>query len=87
MKNDSKISIVIPCRNEVRHIESCLQSVFAFEEPEGDFEVIVSDGMSEDGTREILERLAKSDSRIRMVDNPQKNTPCALNAGIRAAKI
>jgi glycosyltransferase involved in cell wall biosynthesis len=81
-----RVSLVIPCRNEARHIETCLRSVLAFEPPEGGFEVLVADGMSDDGTRPILERMAAEDARIRVVDNPQRVTPCALNAGIRAAR-
>ena len=42
--------------------------------------------MSDDGTREILERLACEDSRLRVVDNPSRFTPFAMNAGIREAK-
>jgi len=51
------VSIIIPCRNERHHIKACLSSVLAQEEPQGGFEVIVADGMSDDGTREILARL------------------------------
>jgi len=51
------VSVIIPCRNERHHIEACLSSVLAQEEPQGGFEVIVADGMSDDGTREILARL------------------------------
>lgn len=42
----------------------------AQQEPKGGFEVIVVDGISEDGTRQILERLVSADSRLRVVDNP-----------------
>ena len=42
--------------------------------------------MSDDGTREVLSRLESSDSRLRIVDNPRRITPCAMNEGIRAAK-
>lgn len=86
MADHPAVTIVIPCRNEARHIETCLRSVLAFEEPPGGLEVIVADGMSEDGTREIIQRLAAEDDRLRLIDNPQRNTPCALNAGIRAAR-
>lgn len=80
------ISIVIPCRNEKNHIETCLRSILAQEQPQGDVEVIVADGMSTDGTREILQRLAVEDSRLRIVDNPRQITPCGMNVGIKEAR-
>jgi succinoglycan biosynthesis protein ExoA len=54
-----RVSIVIPCRNERGHIRACLASTLNQMEPAGGFEVIVADGMSDDGTREILSRLAE----------------------------
>jgi glycosyltransferase involved in cell wall biosynthesis len=80
------ISAIIPCRNEKAHIESCVRSLLAQIPTEGGFEIIVSDGMSEDGTRAILKRFAEQDTRLRIVDNPGKITPCGMNEGIRAAR-
>ena len=57
--NNPRVSIIIPCRNEREHIASCLASTLSQQEPDGGFEVIVADGMSDDGTREILEKLAR----------------------------
>ena len=45
------VSIVVPCRNEADQIEIALQSILAQESPPGGFEVIVADGMSDDGSR------------------------------------
>ena len=80
------VSVVVPCRNEKDHIESALKSILAQEPPPGDFEVIVADGMSTDGTREILERIACDDLRLKIIDNPEVKTPCGMNAGIRHAE-
>jgi succinoglycan biosynthesis protein ExoA len=56
IENDGPaISVVIPCRNEAAHIKACVTSVLLQEAPPGGFEVIVADGESNDGTREILE--------------------------------
>jgi glycosyltransferase involved in cell wall biosynthesis len=49
-------------------------------------EVIVSDGMSDDGTREILAELSRKDPRIRVIDNPRRLAPAGLNAAILAAR-
>jgi glycosyltransferase involved in cell wall biosynthesis len=80
------VSVVVPCRNERAHIESCLRSILAQEPPPGGFEVIVADGRSDDGTREILDRLSREDSRLRVVDNLRQITPCGLNVGIQMAR-
>jgi len=80
------VSIVIPCRNERNHIESCIRSILAQQPPPGGFEVIVADGMSDDGTRDVLVRLSKEDSRLRIVDNAGQIVSTGLNAAIREAK-
>ncbi|HEV8725282.1 MAG TPA: glycosyltransferase family 2 protein [Candidatus Binatia bacterium] len=74
------------CRNERAHIEACVRSVLAQHSPAGGFELIIADGMSDDGTRNILKRLAKEDPRLRVVDNPGRIVSCGLNAAIRAAR-
>ncbi len=84
-KRTTSATVVVPCRNEVGHIETCLRSVLAFEEPPGGFEVIVADGMSDDGTREVVSRVSAEDSRVRLIDNPQQTTSAGLNAAIREA--
>jgi succinoglycan biosynthesis protein ExoA len=80
------ISVVIPCRNERDHIEIVMRSILDQQPPDGGFEVIVADGMSDDGTREILGALAKVDQRLRVVDNPARTTSCGMNAGIQQAR-
>ena len=76
------VSVVIPCRNERDHIEDCLHSVLAQEPVPGDFEVIVADGMSDDGTRELLSKLSTTDKRLKIIDNPGCITACGMNACI-----
>jgi succinoglycan biosynthesis protein ExoA len=85
-ENRPAVSIVIPCRNERDHIEAALQSIFAQEPPPGGFEVIVADGVSDDGTRSILSKLSKENPRLRIVDNPSRIVSTGLNAAIREAK-
>jgi GT2 family glycosyltransferase len=79
------LSIIIPCRNEARFIGNCLESVLHNGFPLGEMEILVVDGMSEDGTRGIIEDYAARYSLIRLIDNPKKVTPYAINIGIRAA--
>jgi succinoglycan biosynthesis protein ExoA len=80
------LSVVMPCRNESQHIAACVRSILGQERPPGGIEVIVVDGVSDDGTREILETLAKEYPELRVVDNPRRITPCAMNEGIREAR-
>src|ERR1044071_2387829 len=80
------VSVVVPCRNETDHIEEAIESILAQEAPDGDFEVIVADGMSEDGTREVLDSLAKKHPRLHIIDNPARIVSTGLNAAIRLAR-
>lgn len=81
-----RISAVIPCRNEQGYIDRCLESLLAGQQPEGGMEVLVCDGMSDDGTRETVNAMSAADPRIRLVDNPGRTVPHAMNAGIEAAR-
>lgn len=80
------ISVVIPMRNERQSIETCLNALFANELPRNQFEIIVVDGKSDDGSRELAQALLASSGMGRVVPNPKKITPSALNIGIEAAR-
>lgn len=80
------VSVVMPCRNERDHIERSVRNALAFDTPPGGFEVIVVDGMSTDGTRDILRDLSDRNANLRVLDNPHQTTSHALNIGIRAAR-
>lgn len=59
------LSIIVPARNEEHQIEQCVRSLLAQRYP--DFEVIAVDDCSTDRTPKILESIARSDSRLRVV--------------------
>ena len=80
------VTAVIPCRNEARYIGPCLESLVRCDYPKDRLEVLVCDGLSEDGTRDTVAGYAARHSFIRLVDNPRRITPCAMNAGIREAR-
>jgi succinoglycan biosynthesis protein ExoA len=85
--NEPLVSIIMPCRNEAAYIEACLRSVLAQEDPPGGgIEVLVADGLSTDGTRELIRAVAEVDPRVRMIDNPGRIVPTGLNAAIRLAR-
>lgn len=77
------VSIIVLCRNEEKYISSCLDSIIANNYPKDKLEVLVVDGMSEDGTRKIVEKYEKENSFIRMVNNFKKHIPFASNEGIK----
>ncbi|MDX2088500.1 MAG: glycosyltransferase family 2 protein [Kofleriaceae bacterium] len=67
-----RVTIAMPAFNEERYVEACIASVQAQDYPRDRIEILVADGRSTDRTREILARLAASDPRIRVVDNPRR---------------
>ena len=81
-----KVSVIIPCRNEVQYIGQCLDSVLKNDYPFHNLEILVIDGLSEDGTREIVRNYFEKHPFIKLLDNPRKITPTALNIGIKHAK-
>lgn len=80
------ISIIIPCRNEKKFIGECLSSVTAQDYQKDKIEVLIVDGMSEDGTREIIGNYIKDYEGVKMLDNPGRIVPKALNIGIKNAR-
>lgn len=81
-----EVTVLIPVLNEEKYIEKCMESVISQDFPKGSMELIIVDGMSTDATRDILERYIQQYSWIKLLDNPKKIIPCALNIGIKAAK-
>jgi glycosyltransferase involved in cell wall biosynthesis len=80
------VTIIIPCRNELAHIRQCLDSLLANDYPQDKMEILVVDGSSSDGTREIVMEYTGRYTFVRLLDNPQRITPVAMNIGIRNAK-
>ncbi|HUL22618.1 MAG TPA: glycosyltransferase family 2 protein [Thermodesulfobacteriota bacterium] len=81
-----QVSVLIPCRNEAKHIEDCLANIYGFAPPPGGFEVIVIDGMSNDGTRDILCQLQKRYPGLIVLDNLRRTVPHGMNIGIERAR-
>jgi cellulose synthase/poly-beta-1,6-N-acetylglucosamine synthase-like glycosyltransferase len=85
------VSVVMPVRNEAGFIERNLLAVLAQDYPADRLEVLVADGMSEDGTRDIVRRFVvdtarRGGSRVELVDNPDRIMPTGTNAAIRRAR-
>lgn len=86
MGNTPFVSIIIPCRNEEKFIGKCLDSITEQDYPKDKTEILVVDGVSEDGTRKIIENYSKKYPFVKLLDNPKKFTPFALNIGIKNSK-
>jgi succinoglycan biosynthesis protein ExoA len=99
------VTVVLPVLNEAARIERALAAVLGQDYPKDRLEILVVDGMSADGTREIVEDLVRGQAGpssfvsglpcsvpgprspvLRLIENPDRVAPCALNIGIRAAR-
>src|SRR5215469_15357815 len=80
------VTVVVPCLNEEKYISRCLDSILANDYPKERMEVLVVDALSEDKTREIVKGYAERYPFIRLVNNPEKHIPVALNLGIHHAQ-
>lgn len=83
-----KVSIIVPCYNEEVTIQLLLESISRQTYPINDLEIILADGMSTDRTRlkVAVFQEANPDLKIKIVDNPKRIIPAALNSGLRAAQ-
>jgi glycosyltransferase involved in cell wall biosynthesis len=80
------VSVIVPCRNEERRVAQCLDSILANDYPQERLEILVLDGMSEDRTREVVTEYTRRYHCLRLVDNPERHIPAAMNTGIRNSR-
>jgi glycosyltransferase involved in cell wall biosynthesis len=81
-----RVSILLPVRNEERHIEQTLRALVAQDYPRDRVEILVADGRSEDRTREIVEGLAREVPGLTLIDNPGRIVSTGLNAALSRAR-
>jgi glycosyltransferase involved in cell wall biosynthesis len=72
----------MPVRNEATYIAQMVSALLAQEYPAERFELIVADGMSTDGTRDVLAALELAHSRLIVIDNPDRIVSTGLNAAL-----
>jgi len=79
------VTIIIPCRNEVSFIQQVLSSIDKQQYDLNLVEVIIIDGNSTDGTKELLAKEQDHKYSLKILNNPDRIVPPALNIGIKAA--
>ena len=80
------LSVICPIYNEEKYIGQFLDSLLKQDYPKDDLEILLVDGMSKDKTRDIVAGYTAQYPFIRLIDNPDKIVPYAMNRGIKAAK-
>jgi glycosyltransferase involved in cell wall biosynthesis len=79
------VSVIIPCRNEAKHIEQTIKSILNNHFDCSQVEIIIVDGMSDDNTMQVLNMLTSNVPNIKVLKNINRTTPYAFNLGIKNA--
>ncbi len=78
------VSVLMPVRNESSSVAGAVAS--ALDQTHPDLEVLVVDGRSDDDTAAVVRQIAAADGRVRLLDNPERGIPTALNVGLAQAR-
>ena len=81
--NNDLISVVVPCYNVEKYLEKCVKSIV--DQTYTNLEIILVDDGAKDGTPELCDKLALTDSRIKVVHKLNGGLSDARNAGITVA--
>jgi glycosyltransferase involved in cell wall biosynthesis len=79
------VSVILPCRNEAEHLRECLASILRTTWPREALEVLVVDGDSDDASRAVAQDVAAQHPEVRVLDNPRRTAPAAMNVGLADA--
>ena len=83
-----KVSVIVPCYNEQFTIRLLLDALHQQTYPRAEMEVIVADGFSKDGTRDVIKTFQQEfpDFNVRVVDNSKRSIPSGLNRAIEVSR-
>ncbi|WP_211685361.1 glycosyltransferase family 2 protein [Moritella sp. 24] len=83
-----KLSILMPTYNEEKYIENTVLTILNsdLDINEYEYELLIIDGNSEDNTLEILNNLSIKYKNIKILHNPDRTVPYAMNLGIKKSK-
>ncbi len=80
------VSVIVPMRNEERHITECVSSLLDQTYPSEEYEIVIVDGNSSDRSSQLVLQMSHRQRPIRMLSNPAIIVPISLNLGIRNAR-
>lgn len=82
------VTVIMPVRNEATFIERSLGAVLAQDYSRELIQILVVDGMSDDGTRELVQQMIARwpEGDLTLIDNPEHIVPTGLNRALRDAK-
>ena len=83
---DLTVSVIVPVLNEKKYIKEFIESVLRQDFDKNFMEVLLIDGISKDGTRDIIKNYCKKYDFIKILDNIKKDIPNALNIGVKNAQ-
>lgn len=84
MENVVKLSVIIPVYNVAAYLPTTIESVLA--QSFRDFELLLVDNGSTDGSGDICDRYARSDNRIKVIHQENAGVSVARNTGVEEAK-
>ena len=84
--NIHTVSIICPVFNEEKYIEACIVSILEQDYPKEAMQVLFIDGNSTDNSTGIIKRYTAQYSFLKLLNNPERIVPYALNKGLEAAK-
>lgn len=85
LENPPSVSVLLPVRNEEKFIDACVASILAQDYPLAQMEIVFVDGMSTDHTVPLLQAWAAKVPQIKVLPNPNRTVPYAMNIAIRGS--
>ena len=80
------VTVILPVRNEARAIRRVLSAVLSQDYPPERLEVLIVDGLSTDGTPEIVRAMIAGAPNAHLLENPQRTQAHALNLALERAR-
>ena len=81
------VSVIVTCYNEERNIRDCLKTLVNQTYSSDQYEVIVVDGCSQDGTQSIVKEFEKVYHNVVLVVEPKKGTAAGRNRGVVSGTV